>query len=82
MSVMPRTCPECGAAGGERHAQACSFERRIERAGSPLVDWLTSLPAEYERLKSQAGGCAPLESRPNFHVSLTTRGAPSRTLKT
>jgi hypothetical protein len=51
---MPRQCPECGAAGGEPHAQPCSFQQRYEAAGGPLLEWILSLPAEYERLKTRA----------------------------
>ncbi len=54
MFAMPRRCPECGAAGGEPHVQACSFHQRYEAARRPLVEWLASLPAEYERLKALA----------------------------
>ena len=54
MVVMPRACPECGAAGGEPHVQQCSFDQRYEAAGGPLAVWLASLPAEYERLKARA----------------------------
>ena len=53
MSLMPRTCPECGAAGGEPHVQSCSFDRRYEAVGSPLIEWLASLPAAYDRLKAR-----------------------------
>jgi DNA-binding winged helix-turn-helix (wHTH) protein len=52
--LMPRACPECGAAGGEPHVQPCSFHRRYEAALDPLIEWLASLPAEYERLKARA----------------------------
>ena len=54
MFVMPRACPECGAAGGEPHVQPCSFHQRYEAACGPLFAWLASLPAEYERLKALA----------------------------
>ena len=54
MFVMPRACPECGAAGGEPHVQPCSFHQRYEAARGPLTEWLASLPAEYERLKARA----------------------------
>ena len=58
MSLMPRTCPDCGAAGGEPHIQPCSFEQRYEAARGPLLEWLASLPAEYERLKARAAAGA------------------------
>src|SRR6476620_12388779 len=54
--TMPRQCPECGAAAGEPHIQPCSFHQRYEAASGPLVEWLASLPAEYERLKARAAG--------------------------
>lgn len=54
MVVMPCACPECGAAAGEPHVQPCSFHQRYEAASSPLVEWLASLPAEYQRLKERA----------------------------
>jgi hypothetical protein len=54
MFAMPRECPECGAAAGEAHVQACSFHQRYEAARGPLFEWLASLPAEYERLKARA----------------------------
>jgi len=54
MFVMPKACPECGAAGGEPHVRQCSFHQRYEAASGPLIEWLASLPAEYERLKAQA----------------------------
>jgi len=53
MSLMPRACPECGAAGGEPHVEPCSFERRWRAADSPLAEWLANLPEEYERLKAR-----------------------------
>ena len=56
MSSMPRACPECGAAGGEAHVQSCSFDRRYEAAGTPLIEWLADLPAVYERLKARDHG--------------------------
>jgi len=52
MSLMPRACPECGTSAGESHLQSCSFDQRYEAAGSPLIEWLASLPAVYERLKA------------------------------
>jgi hypothetical protein len=58
MVVMPRSCPECGAAGGEPHVQPCSFHQRYEAACGPLFAWLASLPAEYERLKARAAADA------------------------
>ena len=58
MSLMPRTCPECGAPGGEPHVQPCSFHQRYEAARGPLVEWLARLPAEYERLKARAAANA------------------------
>ena len=58
MFAMPRRCPECGAAGGEPHVQPCSFHQRYEAASGPLVEWLASLPAEYERLKARAAAGA------------------------
>jgi hypothetical protein len=54
MVTMPRACPECGATGGEPHVQPCSFQQRYEAASGPLLEWLASLPAVYERLKAQA----------------------------
>jgi hypothetical protein len=51
MSAMPSACPECGVDGGEPHLHSCSFGRRFEAAGTPLVEWLASLPAIYEQLK-------------------------------
>jgi transposase-like protein len=54
MVAMPRQCPECGAAAGERHASTCSFQRWYEASCGPLFEWLASLPAEYERLKAHA----------------------------
>ena len=54
MFVMPRACPDCGAAGGEPHVQPCSFQQRYEAARGPLFEWIASLPAEYERLKARA----------------------------
>ena len=54
MIAMPQRCPECGAAGGEPHVQPCSFHQRCKAASSPLVEWLATLPAEYERLKALA----------------------------
>ena len=59
MLPMPRGCPECDAAAGEPHLQPCSFHQRYEAAArSPLVEWLASLPAEYERLKARAAADA------------------------
>ncbi len=58
MFTMPRECPECGAAGGEVHVQACSFHKRYEAARGPLFEWLARLPAEYERLKARAAANA------------------------
>jgi len=63
MSVMPRACPECGAAGGEPHVQRCSFHQRYEAARGPLIEWLASLPAEYERLKANAAANAVANDR-------------------
>jgi hypothetical protein len=54
MVVMPSTCPECGASGGEPHVQPCSFQETYDAARNPLIEWLVSLPAEYERLKANA----------------------------
>ena len=54
MNVMPSACPECNAAGGEPHVQPCSFQQTHDVAHSPLIEWLVSLPAEYERLKAHA----------------------------
>jgi len=58
MLVMPKACPECGAAGGQPHVQSCSFHQRYEAARGPLIEWLASLPAEYERLKVRAAADA------------------------
>ena len=59
MSPMPRGCPECGAAAREPLLQPCSFHQRYDAAArSPLVEWLASLPAEYERLKARAAANA------------------------
>jgi hypothetical protein len=58
MVAMPRQCPECGVAAGERHVQPCSFRQRYEAACGPLFAWLASLPAEYERLKARAAADA------------------------
>ena len=58
MVTMPRACPECGAASGERHVQPCSFQQRYEIASGALVEWLASLPAVYERLKADAAASA------------------------
>jgi len=53
--LMRQGCLECGAVAGEQHRQTCSFTERYEAAArSPLVEWLASLPAEYERLKARA----------------------------
>lgn len=64
MFLMPRACPECGAAGGEPHAPACSFQQRYEAASGPLIQWLASLPAEYERLKGRAATDATARDEP------------------
>jgi hypothetical protein len=40
--------------GGEPHVQPCSFQQRYEAGSGPLLEWLASLPAVYERLKAQA----------------------------
>jgi hypothetical protein len=58
MVVMPRCCPECGAAGGEPHVQPCLFNQRYEAACGPLFAWLASLPAEYQRLKTRTAADA------------------------
>jgi len=63
MFVMPRACPECGAAGGEPHVQSCSFHQRYEAARGPLIEWLAWLPAEYERLKARAVAEAVADDR-------------------
>jgi len=53
--LMRRGCVECGAVAGEPHLERCIFMERYEAAArSPLVEWLASLPAEYERLKASA----------------------------
>jgi hypothetical protein len=55
MSMRRKGCLECGAVAGEPHLERCSFSERYEAAArSPLVEWLASLPAEYERLKARA----------------------------
>ena len=55
MFAAPPGCPECGAAAGQPHSRACSFHERYEAAGrGPVIEWLASLPAEYERLKARA----------------------------
>ena len=54
MLMMPRACPECGAAGGETHVQPCAFQEKYEATRGPLIEWLAKLPAEYERLKARA----------------------------
>jgi hypothetical protein len=58
MYAVPLKCPECGSAAGELHVQPCSFRQRYEAARGPLVEWLASLPAEYERLKARAAADA------------------------
>ena len=63
MFVLPRACPERGAAGGEPHVQPCSFRQRYEAARGPLIGWLASLPAEYERLKARATADAVANDR-------------------
>jgi hypothetical protein len=63
MFVMPRACPECGAASGEPHLQPCSFQQRYEAARGPLIEWLSRLPAEYERLKARAAAEAVANDR-------------------
>ena len=66
MLPMSRRCPECGAADGEPHLQPCSFHQRYEAAArSPLVEWLASLPAEYDRLKARAAANALSNDRFN-----------------
>ena len=60
---MPRSCPECGAAGGEPHVQPCLFQQRYEAARGPLFEWLASLSAEYERLKARAAAGAVANDR-------------------
>ena len=53
--LMSRDCVERGLVPGEPHLQLCLFEEHYEAAvRSPLVEWLASLPAEYERLKARA----------------------------
>ena len=63
MVVMPRCCPECGAAGGEPHVEPCSFHQRYEAARGPLIEWLARLPAKYERLKACAAADAVANDR-------------------
>jgi hypothetical protein len=66
MFAISRGCPECGAVAGEMHLQPCSFHERYEAAArSPLVEWLASLPAEYERLKAHAAANAVPKDRLN-----------------
>jgi hypothetical protein len=66
MVVMPRSCPECGAAGGQPHVPPCSFHQRYEAACGPLLAWLASLPAEYERLKARAAADAVAHEQSNL----------------
>ena len=82
MIVMPRRCPECGAAGGEPHVQPCSFHHRYEAACSPLVEWLASLPVEYERLKARAAAnaSAGASSERTPAIELTSRRRALRVL--
>jgi hypothetical protein len=64
MLAVPRGCPECGAAAGEPHVAPCSFHERYQAvARSPLVEWLASLPGEYERLKARAAANAGSNER-------------------
>jgi hypothetical protein len=59
MLSMPGGCPECGATAGDTHVHPCSFQQRYEAAArSGLLEWLASLPAEYERLKARAAANA------------------------
>lgn len=62
MVAMPRQCPECGVAAGDRHSASCSFQQRYEAASSPLFEWLANLPAEYERLKARAAVQPPTQA--------------------
>jgi hypothetical protein len=62
--MLMRGCPECGAVAGEGHARPCSFQERYEAAArSELVEWLATLPAEYERLKARAEANAMSDDR-------------------
>lgn len=74
MFAMPRRCPECGAAGGEPHFEPCSFHQLYEAARSPLVEWLASLPAEYERLKARAAAGAVATG--GLDDAVSSRSAP------
>ncbi len=50
-------CPDCGAHSSAPHAHWCSSCRRHEPPHGPLLQWLASLPAEYERLKAHEAAC-------------------------
>lgn len=58
MYAVPLKCPECGATAGEMHVEPCSFHQRYQAACGPLVEWLASLPSEYERLKARTAANA------------------------
>ena len=62
MYATPRKCPECGVAADEPHVHPCSFHERYEAAKrGPLIDWLASLPAHYERLKARVVANEPFD---------------------
>ena len=46
-------CPDCGAGPDVQHAHWCSRGERHEPPYGPLLEWLASLPREYERLKAR-----------------------------
>jgi hypothetical protein len=64
------------AAGGEPHVRPCSFHQRYEAVNGPLVEWLASLPAEYERLKTRAAAGAVATG--GFDEAAPSPSAPRR----